>query len=53
MFARKQMGASLVEWVVVVVVVIAVLGSAALGIATTTNTKAGLVNTWINGIPNP
>jgi Tfp pilus assembly protein PilV len=50
MFARKQRGASLVEWIVVVVVVVAVLGSAALGIANVTNTKAGEVNTWINSL---
>ena len=55
MFARKQLGASLVEWIVVVVVVVAVLGSAALGIANTTNTKANAVNSWIEArtVPAP
>jgi|GEM_PF-5485190 hypothetical protein len=55
MFARKQRGASLVEWIVVVVVVVAVLGSAALGIATVTEGKAGEVETWIGGqvVPAP
>jgi Sec-independent protein translocase protein TatA len=47
MFTRKQFGASLVEWIVVVVVVVAVLGSAALGIANTTSSKGGEIGNWI------
>jgi Tfp pilus assembly protein PilV len=53
MFARKQRGASLVEWIVVVVVVVAVLGAAALGIASVTGTQGGLVEDWINDLPTP
>jgi hypothetical protein len=41
-------GASLVEWTVVVAVT-AVLGAAALGIAAAAQGKAGNVETWING----
>jgi Tfp pilus assembly protein PilV len=53
MFARKQRGASLVEWIVVVVVVVAVLGAAAIGIANVTNTKAGEAEDWINALTVP
>jgi len=53
MFARKLRGASLVEWIVVVVVVVAVLGAAAMGIASVTSDKAGDVETWIGGIATP
>jgi hypothetical protein len=53
MFTRKQRGASLVEWIVVVVVVVAVLGAAALGIAGVTSTKAGEVETWIEALATP
>lgn len=53
MFARKQMGASLVEWIVVVVVVVAVLGAAAAGIASVTSGKADEVEGWINGLATP
>jgi type II secretory pathway pseudopilin PulG len=51
MFKRMQRGASLVEWVVVVVVVIAVLGAAALGIVQITQGKAVLAQNWIEGLP--
>jgi len=53
MFARKQRGASLVEWIVVVVVVVAVLGAAAIGIANVTSGKAGEVETWIGAVTVP
>jgi type II secretory pathway pseudopilin PulG len=53
MFARKPRGASLVEWIVVVVVVVAVLGAAAIGIAQATNTQAGDVETWIDAMTVP
>ena len=53
MFARKQRGASLVEWIVVVVVVVAVLGAAAIGIASVTSGKAGDVETWIGNMTVP
>jgi hypothetical protein len=54
MFQRRiASGASLVEWVVVVVVVVAILGVAALGIANAAQGRAGSVESWINtlGIP--
>ncbi|MBN1440554.1 MAG: prepilin-type N-terminal cleavage/methylation domain-containing protein [Anaerolineales bacterium] len=50
MFTRKQRGASLVEWIVVVVVVVAVLGAAAMGIAATTSNRAGAVEGWIGNL---
>ena len=50
MFTRKQRGASLVEWIVVVVVVVAVLGAAAMGIATVTSQRAGAVQSWIGNL---
>jgi beta-lactamase regulating signal transducer with metallopeptidase domain len=50
MFTRKQRGASLVEWIVVVVVVVAVLGAAAMGIATVTSGRAGVVSSWIGNL---
>jgi Tfp pilus assembly protein PilV len=53
MLAKNQRGASLVEWVVVVVVVVAVLGAAALGIATVAGGKAGSVQTWISNLDVP
>ena len=53
MFTRKQRGASLVEWIVVVVVVVAVLGAAAIGIAEVTSGKAGEVETWIDALATP
>jgi hypothetical protein len=49
----SRKGASLVEWVVVVVVVVAVLGAAALGIANVANGRADLVAAWINGLSVP
>jgi Tfp pilus assembly protein PilV len=53
MFARKQRGASLVEWIVVVVVVVAVLGAAAIGIATAANDQATGAKDWIEALPTP
>ncbi len=54
MFARRQKGASLVEWIVVVVVVVAVLGAAAMGIASVTSGRAGGMQNWIgNELPTP
>jgi Tfp pilus assembly protein PilV len=50
---KKMQGASLVEWIVVVVVVVAVLGAAAMGIVTITNGRASQAGTWINGIKVP
>jgi Tfp pilus assembly protein PilV len=50
MFTRKQRGASLVEWIVVVVVVVAVLGAAAMGIANVTSGRAGVVSSWIGNL---
>jgi hypothetical protein len=53
MIRQKRLGASLVEWVVVVVVVVGVLGAAALGIATVAGGKAGSVHDWIEGLSVP
>lgn len=53
MFTRKQRGASLVEWIVVVVVVVAVLGAAAMGIASVTSGKAGDLEDWVGTLPTP
>jgi Tfp pilus assembly protein PilV len=53
MFTRKQKGASLVEWIVVVVVVVAVLGAAAMGIASVTSGRAGAAQNWINSLTVP
>jgi Tfp pilus assembly protein PilV len=53
MLTRKQMGASLVEWIVVVVVVVAVLGAAAMGIASTTSGRAGAAEDWIGNLTIP
>jgi hypothetical protein len=53
MITQKRLAASLVEWVVVVVVVVATLGTAALGIATVAGGKANNVATWIGGLNNP
>jgi Tfp pilus assembly protein PilV len=53
MFTRKQLGASLVEWIVVVVVVVAVLGAAAAGIATVTGDQAQGLEDWIDVLPTP
>jgi len=50
MFTRKQRGASLVEWIVVVVVVVAVLGAAAMGIASATSGRADAVSNWIGNL---
>jgi hypothetical protein len=53
MFKRMQRGASLVEWIVVVVIVVGILGAAALTIVTTANTRAGTLSNWIEAIPEP
>jgi hypothetical protein len=53
MLANKKRGASLVEWVVVVVVVVATLGVATMGIATAASGKAGSVQTWISNLSVP
>ena len=50
---KKMQGASLVEWIVVVVVVVAVLGSAAMGIVTIASGRAGAAGDWINGLVVP
>jgi Sec-independent protein translocase protein TatA len=50
---KKMQGASLVEWIVVVVVVVAVLGAAAMGIVTIASGRAGAAGTWINGLVVP
>ncbi len=50
---KKMQGASLVEWIVVVVIVVAVLGAAAMGIVTITNGKSGEAGAWINGLTVP
>jgi hypothetical protein len=53
MLAFKRQGASLVEWVVVVVVVVATLGVATMGIATAASGKAGSVQTWMSNLSVP
>jgi Tfp pilus assembly protein PilV len=53
MLKNKNRGASLVEWVVVVVVVVATLGVATMGIATAASGKASSVQTWISNINVP
>lgn len=53
MFTRKQRGASLVEWIVVVIVVVGVLGAAALGIANVASNRAGAVESWIGNLAVP
>jgi Tfp pilus assembly protein PilV len=50
MFKRMQRGASLVEWIVVVVIVVAVLGVAAMGIVTATQGRAGAAEDWIGNL---
>jgi Tfp pilus assembly protein PilV len=52
MFKRMQRGASLVEWIVVVVLVVAILGAAAFGIANVAAGRATDVENWIgNEVP--
>jgi hypothetical protein len=53
MWRWKRQGASLVEWVVVVIVVVATLGAATMGIATAAFGRAELVQTWISNLSNP
>jgi Sec-independent protein translocase protein TatA len=50
---KKMQGASLVEWIVVVVVVVAVLGAAAMGIVTITSGKATAAGNWISNLTIP
>ena len=50
---KKMQGASLVEWIVVVVVVVAVLGAAAMGIVTVTSGRASAEGNWINSLTVP
>jgi hypothetical protein len=50
---RKMQGASLVEWIVVVVVVVAVLGTAALGIVSVTSGRASAAGNWIGNLSVP
>jgi hypothetical protein len=50
---RIAHGASLVEWVVVVVVIVGLLGAAALWIASTAQGRAGSLETWINTVASP
>ena len=50
---KKLQGASLVEWIVVVVVVVAVLGTAAMGIVTITSNRASDAKTWIQSAGTP
>jgi hypothetical protein len=53
MFKRMQRGASLVEWVVVVVIVVGILGAAALTIAQAGFARSGVLANWIDDIPVP
>lgn len=46
----KLTGASLVEWIVVVVVVVATLGVAVMGIANTASAKGSDVKNWIGNL---
>jgi Tfp pilus assembly protein PilV len=50
---RKMQGASLVEWIVVVVVVVGVLGAAAMGIVTITSGRASAAGNWIGNLTVP
>ena len=52
-FLRSKKANSSVEWIVVAILVVSVVGSMIYLIAQTTNTQGALTNGWIGGIPAP
>jgi hypothetical protein len=52
-FLQDTRADSSVEWIVVVILVVAVVGSMIYNIANTTNTQGSGTNTWIGNIPAP
>ena len=47
---RKHQGDSILEWVVLAVLVLVVLGIAAFNLATTTGAGGASVTTWVTGL---
>ncbi len=52
-FLRGTAGQAVVEWLVGAILVIAVVGTIVMLVASTTATQGDKTNTWIGAIPNP
>ena len=48
-FMKQQAGTAVVEWLVSIILVVAVVGTVILSVANTTSTEGGKTNTWIDG----
>ena len=48
-FLKGQAGTAVVEWLVAIILVVAVVGTVILSVATTTSTEGGKTDAWING----
>ncbi len=52
-FLKGQSGQAVVEWIVGLILVVAVVGTIIMLVAQTTATQGSKTNTWIDGIPDP
>ncbi len=48
-FLKQQAGTAVVEWLVAIILVLAVVGTVILSVANTTSTEGTKTDTWING----
>jgi hypothetical protein len=52
-FLLGKKGTSTVEWLAALVLVVAVVGTLIMSVASTTATEGGKTDTWIDNIPDP
>ena len=52
-FLKGTSGQAVVEWIVGLILVVAVVGTVIMLVANTSATEGGKTNTWIGGIPDP
>jgi len=48
-FLKGRAATAVVEWLVAIILVVAVVGTVILSVATTTSTEGGKTDAWING----
>lgn len=52
-FLTGKSGQAVVEWIVGLILVVAVVGTVIMLVANTSATEGGKTNTWIGSIPDP
>ncbi len=52
-FLKGTSGQAVVEWIVGLIIVVAVVGTAIMLVVNTSATEGGKTNTWIGAIPDP